>query len=205
MAPILRVRTCRVLTSSRRSCLKRFWLIPTCAMRAAWSAVINQGRVSWTTERRREQEAGNPRSLCRGGETTRFSDCRGKPGDPSRRPPQIAPYHLRLDWLMWFAAMSRYNEEPWFHKRTRASSTESRSPMRRIVPSGSERAGHPIRESVEFSLKRTKADAFDFAIRSQTDSAFNETVLELHFVYIEASRADAFEDRRLHRSELQGG
>jgi hypothetical protein len=39
---------------------------------------------------------------------------RGKPGDPSRRPPQIAPYHLRLDWLMWFAAMSQYNEEPWF-------------------------------------------------------------------------------------------
>jgi hypothetical protein len=77
--------------------------------------------------------------------------------------------------------------------------------MRRIVPSGSERAGHHIREGVEFSLERTKADAFDFAIRSQTDSAFNEAVLELHFVYIEASRADAFEDRRLHRSELQGG
>ncbi|HYW43634.1 MAG TPA: lipase maturation factor family protein [Bryobacteraceae bacterium] len=38
----------------------------------------------------------------------------GKPGDIGRRPPQIAPYHLRLDWLMWFAAMSRYTEEPWF-------------------------------------------------------------------------------------------
>jgi hypothetical protein len=30
---------------------------------------------------------------------------RAKPGDTRRRPPQIAPYHLRLDWLMWFAAM----------------------------------------------------------------------------------------------------
>jgi hypothetical protein len=30
---------------------------------------------------------------------------RGKPGDPSRRPPQVAPFHLRLDWLLWFAAM----------------------------------------------------------------------------------------------------
>ncbi len=29
-----------------------------------------------------------------------------KPGDPGRRPPQVAPYHLRLDWLLWFAAMS---------------------------------------------------------------------------------------------------
>ena len=36
---------------------------------------------------------------------------KGKPGDPSRRPPQIAPYHLRLDWLMWFAAMSSTPEE----------------------------------------------------------------------------------------------
>jgi hypothetical protein len=26
----------------------------------------------------------------------------GKPGDPKRRPRQWAPYHLRLDWLMWF-------------------------------------------------------------------------------------------------------
>jgi hypothetical protein len=39
---------------------------------------------------------------------------RGKPGDTGRRPPQIAPYHLRLDWLMWFAAMSRFSDEPWF-------------------------------------------------------------------------------------------
>ena len=31
---------------------------------------------------------------------------RGKPGAPGRRPRQFAPYHLRLDWLMWFAALS---------------------------------------------------------------------------------------------------
>jgi hypothetical protein len=30
---------------------------------------------------------------------------RGKPGDVSRRPPQVAPYHLRLDWQMWFLAL----------------------------------------------------------------------------------------------------
>ena len=39
---------------------------------------------------------------------------KGKPGDPSRMPPQIAPYHLRLDWLMWFAAMGSYQRHPWF-------------------------------------------------------------------------------------------
>lgn len=27
---------------------------------------------------------------------------RGKPGDVGRRPPQVAPYHLRLDWVLWF-------------------------------------------------------------------------------------------------------
>jgi lipase maturation factor len=41
---------------------------------------------------------------------------KGKPGDPSRRPSQIAPYHLRLDWLMWFAAMGSAQDEPWFQE-----------------------------------------------------------------------------------------
>ena len=39
---------------------------------------------------------------------------KGKPGATGRMPPQIAPYHLRLDWLMWFAAMSDYSQNPWF-------------------------------------------------------------------------------------------
>jgi hypothetical protein len=39
---------------------------------------------------------------------------KGKPGDPMYRPPQVAPYHLRLDWLMWFAAFSTPNEHDWF-------------------------------------------------------------------------------------------
>ena len=38
----------------------------------------------------------------------------GKPGDVNRTPPQIAPYHLRLDWLMWFAALSSPRQQPWF-------------------------------------------------------------------------------------------
>jgi len=44
----------------------------------------------------------------------RAYEFRGKPGDPAARPRQIAPYHLRLDWLMWFAAMSEPVEHPWF-------------------------------------------------------------------------------------------
>ncbi|MBN9383326.1 MAG: lipase maturation factor family protein [Chitinophagaceae bacterium] len=38
---------------------------------------------------------------------------KGLPADPDKRPPQIAPYHLRLDWQMWFAAMSTPEEYPW--------------------------------------------------------------------------------------------
>src|SRR4051812_31495756 len=39
---------------------------------------------------------------------------KGKPGDVMRRPPQYAPYHLRLDWLMWFAAFSSPLYLDWF-------------------------------------------------------------------------------------------
>jgi hypothetical protein len=38
---------------------------------------------------------------------------KAKPGDPRRRPRQVAPYHLRLDWLAWFAAMSSAAAHPW--------------------------------------------------------------------------------------------
>ncbi|HEY6498056.1 MAG TPA: lipase maturation factor family protein [Streptosporangiaceae bacterium] len=38
---------------------------------------------------------------------------KGKPGDPRRMPRQFAPYHLRLDWLMWFAALSPRYADPW--------------------------------------------------------------------------------------------
>lgn len=38
---------------------------------------------------------------------------KGKPGDPRRRPPQVTPYHWKLDWQMWFAAMSPYYYHPW--------------------------------------------------------------------------------------------
>lgn len=48
---------------------------------------------------------------------------KGKPGDPTRIPPQVAPYHLRLDWLMWFlplrvpvtaTGIAVRGYEPWF-------------------------------------------------------------------------------------------
>ncbi|MFF0448761.1 lipase maturation factor family protein [Streptomyces sp. NPDC004609] len=39
---------------------------------------------------------------------------KGKPTDPRRMPRQFAPYHLRLDWMMWFAALSPAYARSWF-------------------------------------------------------------------------------------------
>jgi hypothetical protein len=38
---------------------------------------------------------------------------KGKPGNVRRMPPQVAPYHLRLDWLMWFLALGSPDSR-WF-------------------------------------------------------------------------------------------
>ncbi|NJC23746.1 hypothetical protein BJ994_002822 [Arthrobacter pigmenti] len=46
------------------------------------------------------------------GSRWREYEFKGKPGDPSRMPRQYAPYHLRLDWLMWFLALG--SDGGWF-------------------------------------------------------------------------------------------
>ncbi|MFD4138504.1 lipase maturation factor family protein [Streptomyces sp. NPDC058572] len=48
------------------------------------------------------------------GTVWREYEFRGKPGDVRRLPRQFAPYHLRLDWLMWFAALSPAYARSWF-------------------------------------------------------------------------------------------
>ena len=57
-------------------------------------------------------EGTNSRSLGAATEWREY-EFKGKPTNVGRRPPQVAPYHLRLDWLMWFAALSRGYAEPW--------------------------------------------------------------------------------------------
>ena len=59
---------------------------------------------------------------------------KGLPVALIERPPQVAPYQLRLDWQMWFAAMGSPNEYPWtlnliwklLHNDPRRSGTLSR-------------------------------------------------------------------------------
>ncbi|MBK1786163.1 lipase maturation factor family protein [Prauserella cavernicola] len=45
--------------------------------------------------------------------TWREYELKGKPGDPRRRPHQIAPYHLRLDWQLWFVSLSSRYGSRW--------------------------------------------------------------------------------------------
>ncbi|MEV5651146.1 lipase maturation factor family protein [Nocardia sp. NPDC052254] len=49
------------------------------------------------------------------GDGTRWQEYefKGKPGDPHRIPRQWAPWHLRLDWMMWFAAIAPAYARPW--------------------------------------------------------------------------------------------
>ncbi|MGH9466201.1 MAG: lipase maturation factor family protein [Terriglobales bacterium] len=75
---------------------------------------------------------------------------RAKPGDPRRRPPQVAPYHLRLDWLMWFLPFSvRVQQgqlwmpgyEFWFLRLAQRLLTADAATLRllRSAPLGTER------------------------------------------------------------------
>jgi hypothetical protein len=64
----------------------------------------------------------------------RAYEFKGKPGDPRRRPPQVAPYHLRLDWMMWFAALSPRYAEEWFAPLVGALLVQDRSILRLVRP-----------------------------------------------------------------------
>ncbi|HEY2029696.1 MAG TPA: lipase maturation factor family protein [Myxococcales bacterium] len=59
---------------------------------------------------------------------------RGKPADPKRNPRQWAPYHLRLDWLMWFAAISPSYAAPWFVPFVRKLLENDKATLRLLGP-----------------------------------------------------------------------
>jgi predicted DCC family thiol-disulfide oxidoreductase YuxK len=48
------------------------------------------------------------------GETWLDYEFRYKPGNLQQAPRWVAPYQPRLDWQMWFAALSGYRGSPWF-------------------------------------------------------------------------------------------
>ena len=48
------------------------------------------------------------------GQTWKPYEFKYKPGDVNRAPAWVAPNQPRLDWQMWFAALSNYQTNPWF-------------------------------------------------------------------------------------------
>jgi len=79
-----------------------------------WHLVNTYGAFGSVTRVRNELVVEGTDAARLGPDTVwRAYEFRGKPTDPRRRPPQVAPYHLRLDWLMWFAALSPMYAQGW--------------------------------------------------------------------------------------------
>lgn len=79
-----------------------------------WMLVNAYGAFGTVTKRRIEivVEGTLAESPDEGAEWREYG-FKGKPGDVRAMPRQWAPYHLRLDWLMWFLPLGRM-WEPWF-------------------------------------------------------------------------------------------
>jgi hypothetical protein len=80
-----------------------------------WHLVNTYGAFGSVTRTRREVVVEGTADGVLGGDTDwREYEFKGKPTDLRRLPRQFAPYHLRLDWLMWFAGISRAYARGWF-------------------------------------------------------------------------------------------
>ena len=66
---------------------------------------VTKQRIEFVVEGTMDDEPGTA--------TWREYTFKGKPGDLRRIPRQYAPYHLRLDWLMWFLPLGHPLDE-WF-------------------------------------------------------------------------------------------
>ncbi|QCB95474.1 lipase maturation factor family protein [Cellulomonas shaoxiangyii] len=87
------------------------------AMNAAfnvWHLVNAYGAFGSITRRRTEVVVEGTRDAEPTTATWHEYEFRGKPGDVRRLPRQYAPYHLRLDWGMWFLAIGSSAQLRWF-------------------------------------------------------------------------------------------
>ena len=80
-----------------------------------WQLVNAYGAFGSVTRRRLEVIVEGTLDASPGEDADwREYEFRGKPGDPRRLSRQFAPYHLRLDWLMWFLPLGSVQQE-WFY------------------------------------------------------------------------------------------
>jgi lipase maturation factor 1 len=90
---------------------------------------------------------------------------RYKPGDLDRRPRLVAPFHPRLDWQLWFAALSPMQNYQWLEtlgERLRAGTPEvvgllGRNPFERAPPRYVRAALYDYRFTTAEERRRTDA------------------------------------------------
>jgi len=104
---------------------------------------------------------------------------RGKPGPPGRRPPLVAPYHLRLDWLMWFLPLGR--SARWFtvllHRLLEADPATLR--LLRTDPFGGRRprAVRAVLHRYRYSTPEERRRTGDWWVRERLQLAVDPVVL----------------------------
>ena len=79
-----------------------------------WQLVNTYGAFGTVTRRRIEIVVEGTLAAEPDGADWQEYEFKGKPGHVRRLPRQYAPYHLRLDWLMWFLPLRTVHEE-WFY------------------------------------------------------------------------------------------
>lgn len=78
-----------------------------------WHLVNAYGAFGSMTQMRRELIIEGTLSTDPATDNWHAYEFKGKPGDVFRKAPQVAPYHLRLDWMMWFLALGSWRQA-WF-------------------------------------------------------------------------------------------
>jgi len=134
-----------------------------------WHLVNSYGAFGSVTKVRYEVVVEGTHDPEPDGATWQEYEFKGKPGDPARRPRQFAPYHLRLDWLMWFAALSPGYAEPWFRTFAQRLLEGDRAISRllRRDPFGGEPPAL-VRASLyryRFTTRRERAETGDWWVR----------------------------------------
>ncbi len=81
-----------------------------------WHLVGAYGAFGSITRRRDEVVVEGTMASSPSENDWREYEFKGKPGRVDRRPGQWAPYHLRLDWGMWFLALGSAAQHVWFQR-----------------------------------------------------------------------------------------
>jgi len=108
---------------------------------------------------------------------------KGKPTNPDRRPPQVAPYHLRLDWQLWFAAMTASpRRHPWFYNLAAKLLAGDEATLRllRTNPFPDEPPQHvrALRYRYEFTDPDERAETGQYWTRERVGTYFDPVSLD---------------------------